>query len=315
MLPSRPAVGLKFGNLLVLSEYRRDWKRWLHCQCDCGNVKDVRASDVFIGRQQSCGCLRQKLKPLIEVKVGERFGRLTVISELERRKTRVSVERQFELQCDCGTKTKATLHNLRAGQVRSCGCLSSETTVINNIEKKTRHEFVEGNVFGSLTLKAEDHVLTARGAKRMWLCACVCGREVCYFPHEIIRRTVISCGCIHGPYKSGIPDEVRRAWKRVREYLADSLRRIGSPKAGRKMTSLLGYGISDLAAHRSSFFGKPCIDGRKCGGIVLGPSNSEMDHIKPRANAQTQEDVITFHQLDNLRWICTPCNRSKGKGL
>lgn len=54
------SIGQRFGFLTVMSIYKRD-KRWIcKCQCDCGNVKDIRADSLCYGKTQSCGCYNKK---------------------------------------------------------------------------------------------------------------------------------------------------------------------------------------------------------------------------------------------------------------
>jgi len=55
--------------------------------------------------------------------VGERFGRLVVISLIARRGGNAVVA----AQCDCGKEWRGVLDRLRAGVTRSCGCLKTET--------------------------------------------------------------------------------------------------------------------------------------------------------------------------------------------
>jgi hypothetical protein len=63
----------------------------------------------------------------LEVKLGDRFGRLTIINEM-----RILIEpsgirrRRFKLQCDCGKVCEARLLSLTSGNTRSCGCLLVE---------------------------------------------------------------------------------------------------------------------------------------------------------------------------------------------
>ena len=64
----------------------------------------------------------------IEAK-GERFGRLVVTDDAERRGTR----RCVICSCDCGNTTTATIHELRCGDTKSCGCLYRET--LGNIKR------------------------------------------------------------------------------------------------------------------------------------------------------------------------------------
>ncbi len=59
--------GTVFGRLLVLRETdpyacvstgtkSRQWK----CVCDCGNIVDVRQSNLLSGKTKSCGCLKRR---------------------------------------------------------------------------------------------------------------------------------------------------------------------------------------------------------------------------------------------------------------
>lgn len=57
------------------------------------------------------------------IAAGTRFGRLTVISETERRVfPRGGSARMFRLLCDCGEITEANLYHLNSGHTASCGC-------------------------------------------------------------------------------------------------------------------------------------------------------------------------------------------------
>lgn len=57
------------------------------------------------------------------VAVGTRFGRLTVLSEVERKAfPSGGFARMFLLSCDCGGVTEKDLYHLRSGHTASCGC-------------------------------------------------------------------------------------------------------------------------------------------------------------------------------------------------
>jgi len=55
---------------------------------------------------------------------GEKFGRLTILREVDRK----GKYRMVECQCDCGRLSVKRLGHLTAGATRSCGCLSIETS-------------------------------------------------------------------------------------------------------------------------------------------------------------------------------------------
>lgn len=61
---------------------------------------------------------------------GQRFTRLTVISRAENAGRRTA----WHCKCDCGSMTVATTMCLRAGYVKSCGCLLREATAKRNRE-------------------------------------------------------------------------------------------------------------------------------------------------------------------------------------
>ena len=67
----------------------------------------------------------------LDIKPGDRFGRLTVIEEEPRKKK----SRYFLCRCDCGKEVSTKLIWLTTGQSKSCGCLRKERFLKFN----TRH--------------------------------------------------------------------------------------------------------------------------------------------------------------------------------
>ena len=59
---------------------------------------------------------------LIDI-VGQKFGRLTVISRAENGKTG---QPRWNCKCDCGGETTVWKGNLLSGRTKSCGCLNKE---------------------------------------------------------------------------------------------------------------------------------------------------------------------------------------------
>jgi len=58
----------------------------------------------------------------LKINPGDRFGRLVIVREVERRKKK----RYFLCRCDCGNERVVRLVAMRAGEVKSCGCLRDE---------------------------------------------------------------------------------------------------------------------------------------------------------------------------------------------
>lgn len=55
-----------YGNLKILSKEPSLKDKWgtrviVKCQCDCGNIKTYRLSDLKSGKTQSCGCFHKKI--------------------------------------------------------------------------------------------------------------------------------------------------------------------------------------------------------------------------------------------------------------
>ena len=72
----------------------------------------------------------------IHVETEERFGRLTIIEEIEPYITpKRKKHRQFLCRCDCGVETSVSLKSLRHGHTKSCGCLKKDI----QRERRTTH--------------------------------------------------------------------------------------------------------------------------------------------------------------------------------
>ena len=121
-------TGKRFGKLTVISKnaVRRTKggqriTTWL-CQCDCGNTTIVDGQKLRRGHTTSCGCNVHENSSKKKDIVGQKFGRLTVVSYVpiyEREKK----ERQWLCRCECGNYIQANGTKLRHGHTRSCGCL------------------------------------------------------------------------------------------------------------------------------------------------------------------------------------------------
>lgn len=75
----------------------------------------------------------------VSVVCGERFGRLSVISELPaRRSPGGQIQRRFLVGCDCGEQTEVFLSSLRNGNTTSCGCYHREMT--SKLRPGVRHD-------------------------------------------------------------------------------------------------------------------------------------------------------------------------------
>lgn len=138
-------VGKRFGLLVVLNragdhvqpsgQHKRVW----HCICDCGNECDVRASDLKSGNTRSCGCLQQEVrgKPTFQDLIGQRFGKLLVISRLPNHKTPSGqTKTMWRCRCECGNECDVYAEQLKNGKT-SCGCERAKAKPSVVVKRKT----------------------------------------------------------------------------------------------------------------------------------------------------------------------------------
>lgn len=85
------------------------------------------------------------MSKMISVEPGERFGRLTVLTETDCSFPNGRMKRYFKLRCDCGSEATVPLRDLRYGGSRSCGCLKIEVCIQNGRERKTHGESKSSN--------------------------------------------------------------------------------------------------------------------------------------------------------------------------
>lgn len=106
----------RFGNL-VARTYNMETGKW-HCECDCGNEKDIATGSLISGRTKSCGCLHKKVMHETKFKdlTGKKFNMLKVI-ELNRIDTRT----YWNCLCDCGKEI--VVEGSKLGRNQSCGCI------------------------------------------------------------------------------------------------------------------------------------------------------------------------------------------------
>lgn len=135
-------TGKKFGKLTVISRAEnrvsKNGKKqavW-HCRCECGNEKDILASNLTRGLSKSCGCQSKNKHPTNFIDLtGKRFGRLTVMEISETKDWDI----YWKCVCDCGNTTNVLSAKLRSGKTKSCGCLRTEKLVDRTKKHGLRH--------------------------------------------------------------------------------------------------------------------------------------------------------------------------------
>lgn len=109
-------TGQIFGELTAQSALTVDKKRGWTCACSCGQTKWIPTFQLTSGNNKTCGDGMHKQS----IKVGDRFGKLTVLSIYRDAKNRRYMSVCI---CDCGnTKSNVSIRNLQRQSATHCGC-------------------------------------------------------------------------------------------------------------------------------------------------------------------------------------------------
>ena len=122
--------------------------------------------------------------------VGKRFGKLTVLESLHKKKTKSGYAYYYKCQCDCGNISYPDRASLkRKHGTISCGCINVGNSLV-------------GKKFGKLTVLKEDKRVprynangTLKGHRIFYLCKCDCGNIVSVNRDGLLRGSTKSCGC------------------------------------------------------------------------------------------------------------------------
>lgn len=113
---------------LYLTEKRSGGNRYWMCQCDCGNLIEVSASNLKSRHVTSCGCWKDN-----DI-TNRRFDSLIA---LEPTKERVQHDGSvvWKCLCDCGNFCYKGLSDLKTSTHNSCGCEANRSGGELKIEK------------------------------------------------------------------------------------------------------------------------------------------------------------------------------------
>lgn len=134
-------LGQKFNRLTVLRRYinhKKDGNTYWTCQCTCGNTCIVSRQSLITKNTQSCGCIqKEKMGDKYIDLTNKVFGKLTVLNKSKNKSSYGHI--LWICQCSCGNKKEISGISLRAGVVKSCGCLHTE-----KMKQKTLPDFGSG---------------------------------------------------------------------------------------------------------------------------------------------------------------------------
>lgn len=219
---------------------------------------------------------------------GKRFGRVVVSKQAPSCRGYA----MWEVVCDCGKEFTTRGGSLRAGDVKSCGCLRLE--ILTN-----RPCFdLLGQRFGRLLVVERVKNPHKNGAA--WRCRCDCGNETVVSGGNLRHRTR-SCGCLAREQlvvKLSLPKG-----QAARNFVLDRYRRGAE-------TRNLEWSLSDDFFW--SIIAMPC---HYCG---LAPSNELPSQLRKRATCAgflwggvDRKDNAEGYTVENVVPCCTTCNRLK----
>ena len=111
--------------------------------------------------------------------VGQKFGKLTVIAVTDKRNKSGRII--CRCRCECGKEKETPFSYLKAGVVKSCGCLAMRN--------------LTGRIFGRLQAITPTEKRNI-SCDVIWECKCECGREVEVPSTNLIHGKTKSCGCL-----------------------------------------------------------------------------------------------------------------------
>lgn len=138
-------TGQRFGRLTVIGlneeVSKQKKKTYWNCKCNCGNEKVVRGDSLRGGATTSCGCYqKEKSGEKIDNLIGQRFGRLTVISYNEEVSSqKKGTNSYWNCKCDCGNEKVVRGTLLKSGNTISCGCYHREKAKEKWKDEEFRH--------------------------------------------------------------------------------------------------------------------------------------------------------------------------------
>ena len=184
-------TGQRFGRLVVLEMLKKNSRTYCKCQCDCGNIKEIRADAISSGITRSCGCLqRERTKEQAENLVGQSFGLWTVLERRSKPDTTKNTGAYWLCRCQCGKEKIVWGKSLKDGTSQSCGC---------RLNSKPKYDLV-GKQFGKLKVL---EYIKKPNQPPYWKCQCECGNITYASTSSLKSGHKMSCGCLisKGEYK------------------------------------------------------------------------------------------------------------------
>jgi hypothetical protein len=208
--------------------------------------------------------------------VGQKFGRLTVISKGDVVKQKTT----WHCKCECGNDVVTTTGRLNAGLVQSCGCMWKD-----NARKIGKARFIDhtGQKFERLTVirlikKAKSYTL--------WECECECGKLTEVRGNDLRTGNTRSCGCLN-------VDAMREEGEKHKDkILANMVENTNLGKIDSKIPKNNKSGVKGVSwnTRRQKWEAKIMFQGKR---YNLGA----FDSVEEAANVRKEAEERLFHPI------------------
>ena len=147
-------IEIKYHSLLILGynyhpNNQDGFRHMFECQCDCGNIVEIRCSKLLTNQNKSCGCNITRLASAIDIhklNINKQIDFLTIIDvvvDINRKTDRI----QYLCKCRCGNINNYNTTHIFNGYFKSCGCVTKQ--ILDAIET---HKSNIGKRCGLLTI-------------------------------------------------------------------------------------------------------------------------------------------------------------------
>ena len=187
MSKRKDLTGIVFDELTVIEmlwNYQNTHRTYCKCIGIDNNEYIVRQDALISGATHTIrgACSSGKQHDI----TGQRFGRLTAISPINKRASNGNV--RWKCKCDCGNIIYPTMSNLKRGHTTSCGCAKDDFIESCKID-------LVGQRFGKLIVIEEYN--DNKKDRRLWKCLCDCGNEHICSTTDLTSGHTMSCGCLN----------------------------------------------------------------------------------------------------------------------
>lgn len=161
------------------------------CTCDkCGETRLFSSFNIIKDKKSLCTCNLIKTQHTPNF-VGESYGELVVIQNLNTS----GLHKKVTCLCSCGNKINTTMHNLKSGAIKDCGC--QKIKKVSKEYKSLQRQMINKKFGRLLVISACAKRYKHKNIKTTyWLCICDCGKFKIVSTTNLNNDNTRSCGCL-----------------------------------------------------------------------------------------------------------------------